>query len=500
MESPLLTMHGISKSFPGVQALRDVSLEVRAGEVHALVGENGAGKSTLIRILGGIHARDAGEIQLRGHTVHIASPVQARTLGISLIHQELNQVPALSVAENIFLGREPRRGPGLVDWPTMYAKTDQLLGELGLAIPARRQLRTLTVAEQQLVEIAKALAVEADLLIMDEPTAALTVEETERLFRFIRDLRMRRVGIIYITHRLEEVFRIADRVTVLRDGHYVGTYAVGELTQDDVIRLMVGRDLTEKYPKASVPLGAPILEVRGVSVRGTFTDVSFKVHHGEILGIAGLIGSGKTELAHALFGAIPLDGGQILLDGHPVMIRSPSAAIEQGIGLAPEDRKRLGLVLGMSVRENITLPLLPRLNVAGFIRKQRELELVRQSITDLDMAVTSPDQPVRTLSGGTQQKAVVAKWLQTHPHVLLLSEPTRGIDVGAKVEIYRLMGELARQGVGIVMVSSELPEILGMSDRILVMHEGRITAEFLRAQATQEAILASASGRVRSGT
>ncbi len=500
MDSPLLTMQGISKSFPGVQALRDVSLEVRAGEVHALVGENGAGKSTLIRILGGIHARDAGEIQLRGHTVSIASPVQARTLGISLIHQELNQVPALSVAENIFLGREPRRGPGWVDWPTMYAKADQLLSELGLAIPARRQLRTLTVAEQQLAEIAKALAVEADLLIMDEPTAALTVEETERLFRFIRDLRMRHVGIIYITHRLEEVFRIADRVTVLRDGHYVGTYVVGELTQDDVIRLMVGRDLTEKYPKASVPLGAPILEVRGVSVRGAFTDVSFTVHHGEILGIAGLIGSGKTELAHALFGAIPLDRGQLLLDGHPVMIRSPSAAIEQGIGLAPEDRKRLGLVLGMSVRENITLPLLPRLNVAGFIRKQRELELVRQAIADLDMAVTSPDQPVRTLSGGTQQKTVVAKWLQTHPLVLLLSEPTRGIDVGAKVEIYRLMGELARQGVGIVMVSSELPEILGMSDRILVMHEGRITAEFLRAEATQEAILASASGRVRSAT
>ncbi len=499
MDTPLLTMQGISKSFPGVQALRDVSLEVRAGEVHALVGENGAGKSTLIRILGGIHARDAGEIQLRGHAVNIASPVQARALGISLIHQELNQVPALSVAENIFLGREPRRGPGFVNWPMMYAKADQLLHELGLAIPARRQLRTLTVAEQQLVEIAKALAVEAALLIMDEPTAALTVEETERLFQFIRDLRMRRVGIIYITHRLEEVFRIADRVSVLRDGHYVGTYAIGELTQDDVIRLMVGRDLTEKYPKASVPVGAPILEVRGVSVRGVFTDVSFTVHRGEILGIAGLIGSGKTELAHALFGAIPLDAGEILLDGHAVVIRSPSVAIEHGIGLAPEDRKRLGLVLGMSVRENITLPLLPRLNVVGFIRKQRELELVRQAIADLDMAVTSPDQPVRTLSGGTQQKTVVAKWLQTHPHVLLLSEPTRGIDVGAKVEIYRLMGELARQGVGIVMVSSELPEILGMSDRILVMHEGRITGEFLRAQATQEAILASASGRDHSG-
>ncbi len=500
MDAPLLAMQGISKSFPGVQALRDVSLEVRAGEVHALVGENGAGKSTLMRILGGIHPRDAGEIQLHGRAVNIASPIQARRLGISIIHQELNQVPALSVAENIFLGREPRRGPGLVDWPMMYAKADQLLQELGLAIPTRRRVRTLTVAEQQLVEIAKALAVDADLLIMDEPTAALTVEETERLFRFIHDLRARQVGIVYITHRLEEVFRIADRVSVLRDGQYVGTYPVGQITLDDLIRLMVGRNLTEKYPKVSVPPGAPILEVRSLTVQGVFRDVSFAVHRGEILGIAGLIGSGKTEVAHAIFGAIPLDEGEILLDGHLVMIRSPSAAIDDGIGLVPEDRKQLGLVLGMSVRENITLPLLPHLNVAGLIRKQRELELVRQAILDLDMAVTSPDQPARTLSGGTQQKAVVAKWLQTHPHVLLLLEPTRGIDVGAKVEIYRLMGKLAQQGVGIVMVSSELPEILGMSDRILVMHEGRIAGEFPRAIATQEAILATASGRGRGGS
>jgi len=499
MDAPLLTMHGISKSFPGVQALQDVSLEIRAGEVHALVGENGAGKSTLIRILGGIHSRDAGEIQLRGQPVNIASPIQARALGISLIHQELNQVPALSVAENIFLGREPRWGPGLVDWPAMFAQADKLLRELGLSIPARQQLRTLTVAEQQLVEIAKALAVEADLLIMDEPTAALTVEETERLFRFIRDLRARNVGIIYITHRLEEVFRIADRISVLRDGRYVGTYAIGQLTLDNVIQLMVGRELTEKYPKTAVTLGAPVLEVRGLTVRGIFTDVSFTVHRGEILGIAGLIGSGKTAVAHALFGAIPLDAGEILLEGHPVVIRSPTEAIDHGIGLVAEDRKQLGLVLSMSVRENITLPLLPRLNVAGFIRKERELELVRHTITDLDMAVTSPDQTVRALSGGTQQKTVVGKWLQTHPHVLLLAEPTRGIDVGAKVEIYRLMGELAQRGVGILMVSSELPEILGMSDRILVMHEGRITGEFLRTQATQEAILASASGRIRSG-
>ena len=489
-------MEGISKSFPGVQALRDVQFEVQGGEVHALVGENGAGKSTLMRILGGVHQRDAGEIHLRGQPVEIPSPVYARMLGISIIHQELNQVPALPVAENIFLGREPRRAGGFVDWKTMYARANTLLQDLGLPIDPRRRLGTLTVAEQQLVEIAKALSVEADLVIMDEPTAALTVEETERLFRFIRDLRPRGVGIVYITHRLEEIFTIADRVTVLRDGRYVGTYAIGELTMDGLIRLMVGRQLTEKFPKEPVAAGAPVLEVRGLTSRGRFTDVSFTVHRGEILGIAGLIGSGKAAVAHAIFGAIPVDSGEILVDGHPVTIRSPSEAIAHGIGLVTEDRKRLGLVLGMSVTANITLPVLPELETAGFVRRREEAARVTQAIRDLDMAVASPEQPARNLSGGTQQKVVVAKWLQTRARVLLLVEPTRGIDVGAKVEMYRLMVDLARRGVGIVMISSELPEILGMSDRILVMHEGRITGEFPRETATQEAILASASGRI----
>ncbi|HET6948387.1 MAG TPA: sugar ABC transporter ATP-binding protein [bacterium] len=489
-------MEGISKSFPGVQALRDVQFEVQGGEVHALVGENGAGKSTLMRILGGVHQRDAGEIRLRGQPVEIPSPLQARMLGISIIHQELNQVPALSVAENIFLGREPRRAGGFVDWKTMYARADTLLQDLGLPIDPRRRLGTLTVAEQQLVEIAKALSVEADLVIMDEPTAALTVEETERLFRFIRDLRPRGVGIVYITHRLEEIFTIADRVTVLRDGQYVGTYAIGELTMDGLIRLMVGRQLTEKFPKEPVAEGAPVLDVRGLTSSERFTDVSFTVHRGEILGIAGLIGSGKTAVAHAIFGAIPFESGAILVDGRPVTIRSPAEGIAHGIGLVTEDRKRLGLVLGMSVAANITLPVLPELETAGFVRRREEGVRVSQAIRDLDMAVASPDQPARNLSGGTQQKVVVAKWLQTGARVLLLVEPTRGIDVGAKVEMYRLMVALARRGVGIVMISSELPEILGMSDRILVMHEGRITGEFPRATATQEAILASATGRI----
>jgi len=490
-------MEGISKAFPGVQALQDVHFDVHAGEVHALVGENGAGKSTLMRILGGVHQRDAGEIRLRGRPVEISSPVQARRLGISIIHQELNQVPALSVAENIFLGREPRRPGGFVDWTAMYARADDLLRGLGLPIDPRRRLGTLTVAEQQLVEIAKALSVEADLVIMDEPTAALTVEETERLFRFIRDLRPRGVGIVYITHRLEEVFSIADRVTVLRDGQYVGTYPVGALTLDELIRLMVGRQLTEKFPKEPVPLGPPVLEVRHLSAPGEFTDVSFTVRQGEILGIAGLIGSGKNAVAHAIFAAIPATG-EILLDGRPVTIRSPAEAIAHGIGLVTEDRKRLGLVLAMSVAANITLPLLPELQTAGVVQRRREAALVGQAIRDLDMAVASPEQPARHLSGGTQQKVVVSKWLQTRARVLLLVEPTRGIDVGAKVEMYRLMVDLARRGVAIVMVSSEMPEILGMSDRILVMHEGRITGAFTREAATQEAIMASAAGRTHS--
>ncbi len=491
-------MRGISKSFPGVRALQDVSLEVRAGEVHALVGENGAGKSTLMRILGGVHQRDAGEILWHSRPLEIRSPLEARAQGISIIHQELNQVPALSVAENIFLGREPRHALGVVDWDEMHARAGRLLADLGLSIDPRRRLRTLTVAEQQLVEIAKALSVEAELVIMDEPTAALTVEETQRLFGFIRDLRARGVGIIYITHRLEEVFSIADRVAVLRDGQHVGTYAVSELTLDELIRLMVGRRLTEKFPKEAVAQGPPVLEVRGLTVRDVFEDVSFVVHHGEILGIAGLMGSGKTEVAHTVFGAIQPDRGEIYLDGQRVTIRSPAEAIAQGIGLVTEDRKRLGLVLQMSVRANITLSVVRTLARALYIRQSEEQALVAQAIRDLDMAVTSPEQLARNLSGGTQQKAVVAKWLQTHARVLLLAEPTRGIDVGAKVEMYRLMVELARRGVGIVMISSEMPEILGMSDRILVMHEGRITAEFPRERATQEAILASATGRVHS--
>ncbi|HKV44684.1 MAG TPA: sugar ABC transporter ATP-binding protein [bacterium] len=492
---PILQMKGIVKTFPGVQALAGVDLDVLPGEVHALIGENGAGKSTLIRVLGGIHPPDAGEIVLRGRAVSIPSPHRAREMGIAIIHQELNQVRALSVAENLFLGDEPRRGRWFVDWQTLRERAGALMAELGVRVDPRARVDLLSVAERQTVEIARALSVRADILVMDEPTAALTLEEVERLIAIIADLRRRGVSIVYISHRLEEIFRIADRVTVMRDGHGVGTFPIAAIDMDGLIQLMVGRKLTEKFPKEAVTPGPPRLEVRGLSVGRFFRDVSFSVSAGEILGIAGLVGSGKIEVAHAIFGMLPLDGGEVLVEGRPAAIRSPADAIARQIGLVPEDRKTLGLVLGMSIRDNITLPSLERISTAGFVRKEEERVIVAEAIRRLDVRAHGRDQPVGTLSGGNQQKVVVAKWLQAGAKVLLLCEPTRGIDVGAKVEMYRLMVELARAGVAVVMISSELPEVLGMSDRILVMHEGRVTAEFAHGEATQEKIMASASGR-----
>lgn len=492
---PILQMRGIVKAFPGVQALAGVHFDVLPGEVHALIGENGAGKSTLIRILGGVDQPDGGEIILRGQPVSIPTPRRARELGIAIIHQELNQVGPLSVAENLFMGDEPRRGRWFVDWGAMRARAGALLADLGVRVDPRVRVDLLSIAERQTVEIARALSLKADLLVMDEPTAALTLEEVERLFTIIGDLRARGVSVIYISHRLEEIFRIADRVTVLRDGHYVGTYPVGAIDADRLIQLMVGRTLTEKFPKEPVAPGPPLLEVRGLSVQGLFRDVSFAVRAGEILGIAGLVGSGKIEVAHAVFGMLPLDGGEVRVEGHRVAIRSPADAIALGIGLVPEDRKTLGLVLGMSIRDNVTLPSIERLSAAGLVRKDEERALVDGAMRRLDIRARGRDQIVRSLSGGNQQKVVVAKWLQAGAKVLLLCEPTRGIDVGAKVEMYRLMVELAHAGVAVVMISSELPEVLGMSDRILVMHEGRVTAEFAHDEATQEKVMASASGR-----
>jgi len=492
---PLLQMRGISKAFPGVQALDDVSLDVAPGEVVALVGENGAGKSTLIKILSGCYRTDAGEIVLDGRRLGHYSPHQAQQLGISVIYQEFNLAPPLSVAENIFVGRQPRTRLGFVDFRRMEAEAQAVLDSLRLPIESRRLVASLSVAEQQMVEIAKAISFQAKIIVMDEPTAVLTERETATLFELVRRLRAQGVSVIYISHRLEEIFVIADRVVVLRDGRGVGGMAVAEATVDKIIHLMVGRELTEMFRKERVEPGEPVLEVHGLSrAASRVRDVSLTVRAGEIVGMAGLVGSGRTEIARALFGVDPPDAGEVRVCGRSVRIRSPLAAIRAGVGLVTEDRKAQGLFLILPVRENATSASLGRLSTADFIRFDAERELVASLIEKLRIATPTPEQQVQYLSGGNQQKVVLARWLALKPRVLILDEPTRGIDVGAKAEIYGLMGELARQGVGILMISSELPEILGMSDRVLVVREGGIVGEFSRAEATQEAIMHRATG------
>ena len=492
---PLLQMRGISKAFPGVQALDDVSLDVAPGEVVALVGENGAGKSTLIKILSGCYRTDAGEIVLDGRRLGHYSPHQAQQLGISVIYQEFNLAPPLSVAENIFVGRQPRTRLGFVDFRRMEGEAQAVLDSLRLPIESRRLVGSLSVAEQQMVEIAKAISFQAKIIVMDEPTAVLTERETATLFELVRRLRAQGVSVIYISHRLEEIFVIADRVVVLRDGRGVGGMAVAEATVDKIIHLMVGRELTEMFRKERVELGEPVLEVHGLSrAASRVRDVSLTVRAGEIVGMAGLVGSGRTEIARALFGVDPPDAGEVRVCDRSVRIRSPLAAIRAGVGLVTEDRKAQGLFLILPVRENATSASLGRLSTADFIRFDAERELVASLIEKLRIATPTPEQQVQYLSGGNQQKVVLARWLALKPRVLILDEPTRGIDVGAKAEIYGLMGELARQGVGILMISSELSEILGMSDRVLVVREGGIVGEFSRAEATQEAIMHRATG------
>ena len=493
--APVLQMLEISKEFPGVRALERVDLDVLPGEVHALLGENGAGKLTLIRILGGIHRRDGGEIRLRGRQVEITSPRQARELGIAIIHQELSQVGPLSVAENLLLGREPRRWRWFVDWKAARNQAQRAMADLGVDVDPRSRVDLLSVAERQALEIARALSQNADILVMDEPTAALTIEETNRLFGIIRDLTARGVAVVYISHRLEEIFRIADRVTVLRDGHHVGTFRRDAIDMDGLIQAMVGRKLTEKFPKEPVPAGRSVLEVRGLSVPGLFRNVSFTVNAGEIVGIAGLVGSGKIEVAHAIFGAIPLEAGDIVVEGRKVEIESPAAAIAHGIGLVPEDRKTQGLVLGTEPPgeyQPAVAPPAPGRRIRPPRRRAARRRAAdpppaypgdRPRTDGADAVGRQPAESRRGEVAGRRRK------------VLLLCEPTRGIDVGAKVELYRLMVDLARAGVAQVLISSELPEVLGMSDRILVMHEGEVTGEFSRADATQEAIMASATGR-----
>ena len=491
-DAPLLRMSRINKSFPGVHALSDVLLDLDAGEVLALVGENGAGKSTLIKILGGACQPDSGTIALAGRTQQMATPTVAQAAGVSIIYQEFNLVPDLTVRENIFLGRERIRC-GFVNSTEEHREAARLFNRIGIAIDPGARCRELTVAQQQSVEIAKALSVQARIIVMDEPTAALTAQEVERLAAVIRDLTSHGIGVIYISHRLDEIFDVADRVMVLRDGFHVGTHRIGDVSRNELIELMVGRPIEAEFPRRTATLGPERLRAKGLGRGKAVRDVSFSVRAGEILGFAGLVGAGRTETMRLLFGADRLERGQVYVNGRAVTIRSPHDAMRQGICLLTEDRKEQGLVLKHSVRENFGLPNLQRFVRGLFLDERAERRELADYVERLAIKVASTEQPVENLSGGNQQKVVLAKWLARNADVIIIDEPTRGIDVGAKYEIYQLMNRLAAEGKAIIMVSSEMPEILGMSDRVVVMHEGRVKGEITDvADAQQEDILAMA--------
>ena len=499
----LLEMRDITKSFPGVRALDGVTFDLRSGEIHALVGENGAGKSTLMKVLGGVypHPDYGGEIFIRGEPVRFRSVRDADAAGIAIVYQELSLVKDMTVAENIFLGREPRRF-GVVRWDELHKNSERLLGELHLQIDPRTPVRNLGLGQQQLVEIARALSHDASILVLDEPTAALADAEVETLARILDKLRARGIGIVYISHKLDEVFRLSDRITVLRDGRTVGTDATAELNRARVINLMVGREVSDIFPQTGHALGEIVFEARGVTVEDPAVpgkllvdDVSFHVRRGEVLGIAGLMGAGRSDLLMAVFGAhAGRTAGEMLVEGRPVRINSPAQAIRLGLGFVTEDRKRFGIILDQTILNNMTLASLPHVSGRFVTDAGAEAAAGERAARDLRIKANNVWTIAGTLSGGNQQKVVLAKWLLTSPKVLFLDEPTRGIDVGAKQEIYAQVSGLARRGLAIVLVSSELPEVLGLSDRVMVLHEGRVAGEFARAEATPEAVMACATG------
>ncbi|MER6748598.1 rhamnose transport system ATP-binding protein [Streptomyces sp. PvP037] len=493
--APVLALKGISKSFSAVRALRDVSLELFPGEVHALAGENGAGKSTLIKTLAGVHRPDAGQVLLDGTPVVFHGPGDARDAGIAVIYQEPTLFPDLSIAENIFMGRQPRRAFGRIDHRATHDATEALMKRLGVALDPDRPARGLSIADQQIVEIAKALSFDARVLIMDEPTAALTGSEVARLFGVVRTLREQGAAVLFISHRLEEIFEICQKVTTLRDGAWIAGEPVDGMTEDDLVRRMVGRDLEELYPKQEVSPGETVLSVRRLTREGVFTDVSFDVRRGEIVGLAGLVGAGRTEVARAVFGVDRWDAGEVEVDGRRLTNGAPSAAMAAGLALVPEDRRAQGLVMDMSIERNIGLTGLRSTVRAGLMDRGAERSRSLDWAVRLQVKYARIADTVNTLSGGNQQKVVLAKWLATGPKVLIVDEPTRGIDVGTKAEVHRLLSQLAADGVAVLMISSDLPEILGMADRVLVMHEGRLTAEIPRTDATEETVMAAATGR-----
>ncbi|MBY3562181.1 sugar ABC transporter ATP-binding protein [Rhizobium laguerreae] len=482
----LLSAEGVRKEFPGVVALDDVQFRLKRASVHALMGENGAGKSTLMKILAGIYTPDKGDIRLKGIEIRLKSPLDALENGIAMIHQELNLMPFMTVAENIWIRREPKNRLGFIDHGVMHRMTEDLFARLNIAIDPDIEVRHLSVANRQMVEIAKAVSYNSDVLIMDEPTSALTEREVEHLFRIIRDLRAQGIGIVYITHKMNELFEIADEFSVFRDGRYIGTHASTDVTRDDIIRMMVGREITQMFPKEEVPIGEVVLSVKDLCLKGVFNNVSFEVRAGEILGVAGLVGSGRSNVAETLFGVTPASSGSIELYGKPVTISSPTEAIRNRMAFLTEDRKDTGCLLILDILENMQIAVLQDRYVKGGFVQQGAVEATCEDMAK-KLRVKTPNlyERVENLSGGNQQKVLIGRWLLTNPRILILDEPTRGIDVGAKAEIHRLVTEMARDGVAVVMISSEMPEVLGMSDRIMVMHEGRVTGFLNREEATQ---------------
>ncbi|HIF9456204.1 TPA: ribose ABC transporter ATP-binding protein RbsA [Photobacterium damselae] len=494
MTQPILALEGIEKAFPGVKALDNACLNVYPGRVIALMGENGAGKSTLMKVLTGIYSKDAGEVRYQGAPVHFHGPRHSQEAGISIIHQELNLIPELTIAENIFLGREKTNAFGGIKWAEMYREADALLKRLNVKHSSRQLLGELSLGEQQMVEIAKALSFKSQVIIMDEPTDALTDTETESLFNVINELRSEGCGIVYISHRLKEIFEICDDITVLRDGKFIGECRVADTDEDGLIEMMVGRRLDEQYPRIAVKHGTTCLEVKNLTGSG-INDVSFTLDRGEILGISGLMGAGRTELMKVIYGALTRESGDVILDGKIINPISPQDGLANGIAYISEDRKGDGLILGLSVKENMSICALEQLSNGIKIDQQQEIIAVEDFIRLFNIKTPTRDQIIGNLSGGNQQKVAIAKGLMTKPKVLILDEPTRGVDVGAKKEIYQLINQFKADGMSIILVSSEMPEVLGMSDRILVMHEGRISGEFTPEEANQEKLLACAVGK-----
>jgi rhamnose transport system ATP-binding protein len=492
--TPLVELRGLAKAYGGVHALKDVSFAIEPGTVHALVGENGAGKSTLVKILTGVIQPDDGQLLVDGVQQRIGDTQAARKLGIVAMYQEPAVFPDLTVAENVFAGRRPVSGLHTVDWGAMRAEASRILDELGVDFGPDTPVRGLGVADRQLLEIAKALSSSARLLIMDEPTAALSPNEVESLFATIRKLRERGVSVVFISHRLDEVGSIAGTVTVLRDGRHIATRAAADLDHAEIVRLMVGRSLDALFPKQEAEIGPVTFRAERLTRRGVFSNVSFELRRGEIVGLAGFVGAGRTELARSIFGIDPLDAGELWIDGRPFRPRSPRAALRRGLAYLPEDRLQQGLVQSMRIDRNVSMAILPQLTPGGLLRPRRERALARRFMGELRIKATSPAQIVRSLSGGNQQKVVLSKWLAAEPRVLILDEPTHGVDVGTKADVHHTISSLAAQGLTILLISSELLEILGMSDRVLIMREGRLVAELPRSEATEERVIQAAAG------